>query len=179
MSLSCLTLQLCCNQLCEHEYEHCMCYFFNEEVCCTKKRLTCLLPWSYWCVSGELISVPWETLVGHRTILWYGDSVFVKWNNAFITPQLGQEKCMRFVRAIGMVHDLCSKSSYFLGGGGVTGWSWDEIYIWQKSLRSQCVKHISVLLQKACAWMCPHGPHAQKFYIITDWLILWHRLCLM
>jgi hypothetical protein len=55
--------------------------------------------------------------VGHRTVSLYGGSVFVERNNAFLTPKLGQERCMRFVRATRVSHGSYSKSSelYFLG----------------------------------------------------------------
>jgi hypothetical protein len=51
--------------------------------------------------------LPW----GHRWVTGlyrlYGGSVFKQGNNVFLTPQLGRERCMRFVRATG-----ASRSSY-------------------------------------------------------------------
>jgi hypothetical protein len=43
-----------------------------------------------------------------------GASVFIGRNNVFLTPQLGQERCMRFVRATGVSHGLYDNVSEFL-----------------------------------------------------------------
>jgi hypothetical protein len=40
--------------------------------------------------------------VDHRTVSFIGGSVFVERNNVFVTLQLGQESCMRFVSATGV-----------------------------------------------------------------------------
>jgi hypothetical protein len=68
-------------------------------------RLICWLPWGS----------PWETPLGHRNILLYGGTVFADWNNAFLTPQLGQKTCMRFVRVTRVSRGSCSNSDFFLG----------------------------------------------------------------
>jgi hypothetical protein len=51
--------------------------------------------------------------VGHRTILFVGGTVFMEIDNPFLTPQLRQERCMRFVKSTGVSYGLYSKSSEF------------------------------------------------------------------
>jgi hypothetical protein len=55
--------------------------------------------------------------MGHKTILLFVGSVFMASNNVFLTPQLGQERCLRFVRATGVSHGSYSKSSEFFSEG--------------------------------------------------------------
>jgi hypothetical protein len=49
--------------------------------------------------------------VGQRTISFIGGSVFIECNNVFLTPQLGQERRLSFVRATGVSRGSYSKSS--------------------------------------------------------------------
>jgi hypothetical protein len=71
-----------------------------------------------------------------------GGSVFLECNNVFLTPQLRQWTCVRFVRATRVSHSSCSKDAEFLYWCRVrvTRVSHDKIYTSQKSPGSQHVK---------------------------------------
>jgi hypothetical protein len=49
-----------------------------------------------------------------------GGSVFVERNNLFLTPKLGQERCMRFVSATGLSHGSHNNGPDFDGHRWVT-----------------------------------------------------------
>jgi hypothetical protein len=49
--------------------------------------------------------------MGHWTISHIGGSVFMELNNVFLSPKLGQERYMRFVRVAGVSRGSHSKSS--------------------------------------------------------------------
>jgi hypothetical protein len=47
-----------------------------------------------------------------------GRPVFMEGNNVFLTPQMGQERCMEFVRATGVSRGSYSKVSDFFNSIG-------------------------------------------------------------
>jgi hypothetical protein len=49
------------------------------------------------CTSWLYISTLQEPPVGHRTVPTVGGSVCMEWNDVFVTGELGQERCRRFV----------------------------------------------------------------------------------
>jgi hypothetical protein len=80
-------------------------------------------------------------------------------NNVFVTPQLWQERYIRFVIATGVSQGSYSKSSEFFYQCRVkvTGGSLEEIHTWQKSLGSQ---RQDLTLKSSCLRWLLHTAHS-------------------
>jgi hypothetical protein len=92
----------------------------------------CLTQWLPWVVTGGYPENGFQYRDRHRWVTGlyhiYGGSNFMEWNNVFLTPQPGQEICMKFwAPPVSVVHTVRVLNFCYQCRVRVTGGPWDEI----------------------------------------------------